>query len=765
MAEGDQIGSVRSWARAARQSFRPRLSVVLPWLEVAFVLGALAVTIPLYAACFATSAYQLPMVLAAPVAGAVAVFCAVRKAPVLISTALALVVCVGYLLAAVYRPTFIGWLPTAATWSALRDGVFGGWLQLLTSGRPMDVTPVLLTAPVLICFWSALWAAGSCLRTRFTARPLIPVTLSFLSALLFGGVAVRTSFVSIGIWLLLVVSTLLLRGNRFADRGLNISPETASAIGLDLAAEQRRSLLGRLAFGAPMTILVVAIGVGGTALLPIADGERFDVRTLIEQPVDVQKAINPLATIQTQVTADPAQTLFIVSGLPTRVDRVRTAVLTSFDGATWTARDEQFLPAGRALPTDTPVPPGDAVTMQVSAQRLNSPFLPVVGTPTALQATGLGYGSKSATLVVGGSARVPFSYSVTGLLPADRPSPSTAVISSAAVDPGRYLSLPLRPSALVTIAEKVTESGITPFQKAELLAAYLRAQPYDITARPGHSLGTITRMLSKKNPGDENGFAEQHASAFVVLARILGIPARVAVGYLIESATAANDRRETVITTRNAHGWAEVPVDGYGWVVMETTDLSKTATPQVPVDDVTQPKPSSIDAIPIPDVRGGVAAAEETPWVRNTALTVVIVITVVALLLGLIVGEKLRRRILRRRSSSASNRVIGAWREVQDRLIERGIKIAPSSTALEIGKDAQRQLGESAQASVELAPLVSAALYAPQEPDSMTVNKAWEFSAQLRRDLATSRRWWMRIPAWLDPRPLAWARRPLRRRR
>lgn len=65
------------------------------------------------------------------------------------------------------------------------------------------------------------------------------------------------------------------------------------------------------------------------------------------------------------------------------------------------------------------------------------------------------------------------------------------------------------------------------------------------------------------------GFCEHYASAFVVLMRAVGIPARVVVGY--QGGTRNEQERYVTVRQLDAHAWAEVWLPGRGWVLFDPT--------------------------------------------------------------------------------------------------------------------------------------------------------------------------------------------------
>ena len=77
------------------------------------------------------------------------------------------------------------------------------------------------------------------------------------------------------------------------------------------------------------------------------------------------------------------------------------------------------------------------------------------------------------------------------------------------------------------------------------------------------------------NPADEfffetrRGYCEHYASAFALLMRVAGIPARVVVGYQGgELSTVGN---WYLVTQSDAHAWTEVWLSGRGWVRVDPT--------------------------------------------------------------------------------------------------------------------------------------------------------------------------------------------------
>ena len=123
------------------------------------------------------------------------------------------------------------------------------------------------------------------------------------------------------------------------------------------------------------------------------------------------------------------------------------------------------------------------------------------------------------------------------------------------------------PSRVVDLAFKIVRDHDTPYSKAKAIESYLRNNYSYAFAEPGSEKPPMGR-----DPVDwflfeaKEGTCGQFSSAFVVLARAVGIPARVVSGW----AVSPQDDRQTVYADQ-AHQWAEVAFDALGWVTFEPT--------------------------------------------------------------------------------------------------------------------------------------------------------------------------------------------------
>ena len=149
-------------------------------------------------------------------------------------------------------------------------------------------------------------------------------------------------------------------------------------------------------------------------------------------------------------------------------------------------------------------------------------------------------------------------------------------LAGAAVNDPNYLLLPESlPDRVRELAAQITEGHETPYAKSVAIEEYLRTEYSYAPVLPGEQL---LRTPDGVDPVDwflfdhPTGRSSIFSSAFVVLARAAGAPARVVSGWSI---TPRAD--EQVVQAHQAHQWAEIALESIGWV---TFDVVATDEPE-----------------------------------------------------------------------------------------------------------------------------------------------------------------------------------------
>jgi transglutaminase-like putative cysteine protease len=143
----------------------------------------------------------------------------------------------------------------------------------------------------------------------------------------------------------------------------------------------------------------------------------------------------------------------------------------------------------------------------------------------------------------------------------------------------RYLQLPdTVTDRTKDLAQEITAGQETVFDKAQTIEEYLRENlNYDLSvSAPPEDQDFVDFVLFDM----QAGYCDYYATSFVVMARSVGIPARIAMGY----AQGEYDRDAEAYRVRanNGHSWPEVFFPNYGWIQFE---------PTVIIDPVDWPEP------------------------------------------------------------------------------------------------------------------------------------------------------------------------------
>lgn len=123
---------------------------------------------------------------------------------------------------------------------------------------------------------------------------------------------------------------------------------------------------------------------------------------------------------------------------------------------------------------------------------------------------------------------------------------------------------PVLDSRIETLALDISRYEPTPHGKVNALASYLRTNfLYNLTAAPEpEDVDPVVWLLFYEKQGKCTDFA----TALTMLARSIDIPARLVVGYLVNSEVEVQD-----VYADQAHAYTEVLFDGIGWIVFEPT--------------------------------------------------------------------------------------------------------------------------------------------------------------------------------------------------
>ncbi|MDQ6662477.1 MAG: DUF3488 and transglutaminase-like domain-containing protein, partial [Chloroflexota bacterium] len=128
-----------------------------------------------------------------------------------------------------------------------------------------------------------------------------------------------------------------------------------------------------------------------------------------------------------------------------------------------------------------------------------------------------------------------------------------------------YLQVPhdLDPNILAK-AREITANAPTMYDKAAALESYFHTFQYDVHIQLPPGEEGVSWFLFRSG---QRGFCNYFSTSMTVMARMLGMPARVVVGYTNGEYDPVHHQR--VIHGSDAHSWTQIYFAGYGWINFE----------------------------------------------------------------------------------------------------------------------------------------------------------------------------------------------------
>ena len=310
----------------------------------------------------------------------------------------------------------------------------------------------------------------------------------------------------------------------------------------------------------------------------------------------------------------------------------------------------------------------------------------------------------------------------------------------------QYLALPELPASIRDVAEEVAGSGTT-YERAIALQTYFADGDFSYSidtpveeGYDGTGIGVIEQFLQTRS-----GYCVHFASSMAVMARAVGIPARLVVGFQPGTRDSTGDRTTYRVDSTDLHAWPELYFEGIGWLRFEPTpgrgslpDYSSLAAvddPETPENEGQNP-----EAAPVPaQTSAPTTAPEEGPVdtptdvvATSSPLPVLLAITLGGILLVLVPAlwriAVRARRMRRVRAGDAE----AAWEEIRDTAHDHDWVAPDSETPRQLGARLAIVVGDGAVSPLRTG-VESAAYDRPGSP-AMTV----EDVDDLRRAIAAA---------------------------
>ena len=649
-------------------------------------------------------------------------------------------------------------LPTGETLDLSREAVRISRAQFDQVTAPTSITPgfQLMAGLALWCsVWFADWAA---FRLRATIEAVAPPTVLFtFGALLGSGQHQFSSATFFTATVLLFTSAHRAWRAELDGDWLTTSP----AVG-------PRALLRA---GVVLAGLALVTGALVGPRLPGAESDALISWRGSRGGSGNRTTVSPIVDLRKRLVNQSNTELFTVTAQ--RRSYWRLTSLDRFDGQLWSSGG-QFSQAEGLLRSSSP----NLDRARDNRQTITVSGLSAIWVPVAFEARTISQSSEalrwdpeSATLIVeasGGDAENTsdgLQYSVISEAPQLDPTIlRRAGSSDSSAIEDRYGGLPDDfPGVASQAAREATQGAVGRYEKALALQNWFRSNfTYSLDVPAGNGDDALVEFL-----GSRLGYCEQFSGAYAAMARSLGIPSRVAVGFTPGQAntgtTSDDDPTTFTVRGRHAHAWPELWFPGVGWVPFEPTPgrgipgaesytnvaeaqdssgptvsaVPSTSTSTTAVATATTVATNPTTTVPTPDPSLVTAAVDNGPRGPNGPARLLLALGLFALayLAAVLVAPRVAER---RRLAAATPAavVLDAWHQVLAPVRWlTGLQPRAAETHVEFAERAAAPLGTCNEPLGHLAVLATTAAWDPAGASVGDAQKAQGLAQELRADV------------------------------
>jgi len=478
--------------------------------------------------------------------------------------------------------------------------------------------------------------------------------------------------------------------------------------------------IGRSWRSIPALAIAAVSVIAGLVLPAVLPGTGFNLIANAGGPA-VGTGVNPMITLGDDLRRGSNVTVLTYSTSSSAPVQLRLATIRDFSGADW---GPGAYPDPRNRLTAFDAPPGLAADVprrtqytDVEVGNLLTPWLPAPYPATRITGLTGSWSWQTADLAVYGDRTLAAGqrYTVDSLLV--DPTPQQLLDAGARVPLGMasYLTLPEDvPDIVRQTAQQVAGDAGSSYQKAIALQNFFRLGDFLYSEQTpvedgydGTGMAVLAKFLEVRK-----GYCIHFASAMAVMARVLGIPSRIAVGFQSghRVSNAFADLATYAVTTDDLHAWPELYFDDIGWVRFEPTpgrgalpdyaNQSVPGVPEVPEPSTTataepDPAPSVSAPAVAPPIDDGPSVTDWLDPEQGNGWLVVLAIAVGACALAavpaLIRLSRRRRRLRALRRGS----VMPTWRELLETARDVGVVVPVTFTPAETVERLSRMRGMS----------------------------------------------------------------------
>lgn len=562
-----------------------------------------------------------------------------------------------------------------------------------------QVAPVLPTAGLFLVVCAGVGLIAILVDTLANSLRMPATSGLALLAILVVPAVVRINSVGVPAFIAAVAGFLLLLGCAHWREARRDSAATSEVSGAHLS---RGLTIGALALGIAV-VLPLAIPGFNSGVFP--QGARVNLW-------GTATGLNPIVTLGNDLRNPNGFGRIEYATTSNDPVYLRSVTLEDFSGQRWEPdqRLGQRVAGVEEMSSDTQ-PSGETTLTRVSTDSFTSPWLLAPYAPVSIDGLNGRWAydpGNLSILAIDGGSTAQQDYLVRSVEPA-LTRERLQVIPPANPDsvPEQFLALPdSMPGVIRSTTASVIEGITNPYSQAIAIQSFLRGPSfvYSVDAPvdggyDGNSLDVMARFLESKS-----GYCVHYAGTMAVMARVAGIPSRVAVGYAPGSPTGETFRgpddeqfTEFTVNSKDAHAWPELYFEGVGWVRFEPTP-SRGAVPEyafatvvptgpVPNEGNLNPGTGALDpstSTPFPDAEEEESAQTARQSAERSS-TLGIILSVLLVVLALTpLAWRLLRTGRRRRSVTGNTAGVGAatvaWAETVEAAADYGIPPLPTDT-------------------------------------------------------------------------------------
>lgn len=276
------------------------------------------------------------------------------------------------------------------------------------------------------------------------------------------------------------------------------------------------------------------------------------------------------------------------------------------------------------------------------------------------------------------------------------------------------------PERVKNFTERIIQGAETEFDRARAIERYLADEyEYDLSPPSTWPDDFVEGFLFNT----QAGYCYHFASAMVIMCRTIGIPARMAVGFM-RGETSTEEDDLMIVRSEDAHAWPEVYITGAGWMPFEPTPAARE-TEERTFGDVWR------------DATATVGGRIQFAVTRALSYWYVAVVVVLFVVLAAVSIRYYLQWLSNRPPRTGTRRQIAKWayRQMRRILAHHGANDRESLSAEEFLATIPDELPRSAVVARAIAGDYTAARFAPGRPEQERIDRLVARVGDLRETL------------------------------